>query len=1037
MVKRFAIPLSLIITLLVVVSTPVAGSPYNFTTDSTKIYNTQWCIPFITLTAPLDPKVSCDTTGSNCIALAYDTCVSNGVRAIWSVDKFQSTPVPADVIVNMGGAIPSASFLDKYEEDGGSLYYDVEYFQINADLGAFYMVFGTDVYVAFTSDPDGAGVGLPLPTVYTPSAPLVAGSQTYGHSFSIDCATETGYTGVGTPPYSCVGAKPTYAYGFQDGNATNLWGVQLCQARSQPTYDWDGLFCTFSYDVTNTTADTLSMAIIDSTVSCSAGGSQGIDYMSVQGAYWTGTGPWRYRINATVDYCVGTLNDNFIVDNLASPQNYWNQRFFGGNLYYRNTTGNVSGFIFSSSTPDLVSFGSPVLQYTEDSAYNETINQSDSAVAGNTNVLVWERKTNGSDESNNGIWAQRQNNFPITVTSDVEAPTSVNLWCNDTGVDYSDSGSGQSFILNTICANNNRLIFTGSNRPLSHTDWVDIPSECLTDGFDIGVKYAQTPVNHTITVRDISNNLPLPNVNVTIDGTTKTTDSSGQTWFDLQQLSGSTLDRVNVSNCSLAYSTDGTAITKTVTADRVGYLDASEIIPAPIKSVVGNFNVWTLDDSTDIYMQESGMFWTLNIKASGGVEIEPCRYNVTLTGANVTWVVDLTGVERLGTETDEFPATFKFNHSSSPVNVTATLQVPDGSTYNLTESFVYDEIDSDTFFISYNVDTLPCRNPSPCTYIDSSVHYDCPSSLCIGEYHYKAKTSQCDSDQTCSYDAVSCFLPEFCDSLIGCFDTDTTISCLQDTDCTNSCANANTLIWGRCGADGLCKNLTYACTTGCNSSANLTEPFCNELVNCELGDVFNAKVSYFNGTGQFPLIEGTVTCDIDNVGERVCLRIPAIPKAQLTSLGITVDDLYVTPSDWIFVETADHYNWSAITVECNDTCDAVYTVCDGECDTLTGECIEGSTLRRSLQSTLPVWLQFIISATFLWSMLALIVGAVLTFLPSKVSQNAQPTPEIGLAGMFVWFIIGLAFQFVDPLIGLLIVIGLGLGLARTLTNVFG
>lgn len=1032
MVNRLFVSLSLIFTLLVVIATPslTEAQAYNISGDSTQIYGTQYCVgfPVYSLTTPLDPKIACDSDGSNCLALIYDTCGTSGVRVFWSVDQFQTH---SQEVTNMGGSAP-ANMLDWYATNGSMLPYDVEYFPAQ---NVFYMIFGNAVYAAFTQDIDGGGPALALPHVYTPLAPLVTPIQTYGQTLSIDCAqnltTPKDWAGLG---YYCV-LQQVLGYSFQDDNATNMWGIQLCQAKDSSPLDYDGILCQFTHDVTNTTGLGTWYNALDSTQSCSAGGGLAFDNVSTQ-IFWSGTA-WKYRVEAQIDYCPGTVDKYVIVDTLSTPQNYWNQHFIGGNLYYRNTTGNISGQILKSATTDFASFGTPSTVYIEDSSINETINQSDSEVISSAVLTVWERKTNGSDESNNGVWISRETSYQINVQSNEINPVSINLWCNNSGVDYYDSGSGDLFTLNTPCQTGNQLIMTSGSVPSTTIKWVDIPSECASTGLGVGVLYPTIPSNHTFTVRAEENNLPLPNVNVTVGAVTKLTDSNGQTWFDISSISAPSLERVNLSTCDIRYSTDGTGTTTPYTIDRIGFIDISGSVPAPVKVYVAEFgyNDWVFDTSTDIYMRESGMYWTLDIKASSGVSIEPCNYEVTVSGADVVWVKDLAGTERVGNTTDEFPATFKFNHSSVPVNMTAILTLPDGSVEYLYRNFTYDEEENDTFYIPFSVDDLPCISASSCVYVDSTTHYDCPRSLCLNEFHYKSSPSVCDANATCSYDIESCFIPEFCDDLVGCFDVSTTQSCLQDADCLNDCVNNNTLIWGKCGADGLCKNVTTPCTSGCNST--LDPHMCNELANCQLGDIFVAKVFYYEDFVQKDIFSAQVRCDIDNIDERICLPNQGIAKAHLTFLGITVNDLKVKPFDWSFIDTGDYYNWTGISVYCNSTCDAVYTICDGVCDAETGECVEGSTLRRSIQNYLPSWLLWLITPMFLWTMLALVIGAVLTFLPSKISQNAQPTPEIGLAGIFVFYIIGLTFGFVDPLIGLMVIIGLGLALAKTLTNMFG
>lgn len=1034
MVNRLFVSLGLILSLLVVFATSsqVSADPAYNITDSTKLYNTEYCI-FPGLAQPIDPKIACTDDGSNCIALVYDQCFTNGVRILWSVDRFETHN---QVVGTMGGTAGSR-LLDWYAINGSSMPYDVEYFPAQQ---VFYMILFDNVYAAFTADIDGGGPAAALPTVYSPAFPLVTPTQTFGQVLNIDCAAHAiwpkDWAGLG---YNCWTENPL-GMKFQDGNATNLWGIQTCQATDGA--DEDGLTCEFIWDVTNTTGNTSWYSVIDSTQSCSAATGYNLKNISIN-TFWSGNA-WKYYVEANIDYCTGTINRYFIEDTLPTPQNYWNQHFTGGSLYFRNTTGNISGQILKSATSDFVSFGTPSVVYTEDSSINETINQSDSDVITDAVFTVWERKTNGSDESNNGIWLSAETSYQINVLASQANPVSINLWCNNSGEDYYDSGSGDIFTLNTPCQTGNQLIFTSGSVPSTSIQWVDVPSECISTGLGVAVLYPSTPSNHTFTVRAQNNNIALPNVNVTVGSVTQLTDVNGQTWFDIQPITSASLERVNLSACDIRYSTNGTGTSTLFTADRVGFLDEVGTVPAPVKTYVAEFgfNNWVFDTDTEIYMRESGMFWNLDIKASSGISLEPCNYQVMLSGPDVIQVIDLAGVPRVGNETTEFPATFKFNHSSSPVNVTALLTLSDGSQQYLYRNFTFDEEENDTFFIPFNIDTLPCISAASCVYVDSTIHFDCPTSVCLNEFFYKASPSICDINATCDYSIESCFIAEFCDDLVGCFDVSTTESCLQDADCQNSCANNNTLIWGKCGADDLCKNVTTPCTTGCNST--LDESMCNELASCELGDTFVAKVYYYEGSlesgvSQQNLLSAQATCDISSVGETVCLNpsTGGLPKSQLVFLGKTIDDLYITPVDWQYVDTGDYYNFSAISVNCNSTCDAVYTVCSGNCDVETGECVAGSSIQRDLFNTLPNWLQWLMAPMFLWTILALILGAILTFIPSKISQNAQPTPEIGLAGMFVWFIIGLGLQFVDPLIGILILIGLGLALAKMLSGMLG
>lgn len=1006
-------------------SSSAFATPYNISIDATQVYETQYCIgwPLYTLTHPVDPKIACNEDGSHCVMLVYDDCSFNGVRMFWSTDKFESQIEPMNP-----GVIPvgMGDFLDYYPLYGQELPYDVEYFDAQS---AFYIVAGNDVYVSFTTDFDDEGSLQPIPHVYTPASPYVGGDgNVYGFSMesaiNIDCAqnltSPENWAGNG---YVCI-LNEVYGYKFENEDATNLWGIELCQPYDSSPTDWDGLLCELKIDVTNTTSTEVEYGHLDHTQSCSSGGSFDIDNMTGQ-AYWTGT-DWKHNLVGQVDYCTGTTNVVIDEDTLSSPQENATQVFFGGNLYWRNITNrteNMSGFIFKATTSDFVSYGTPELVYTEDLTINESINQSDADTAGSANIYIWERKST-DDEANNGIWLYREENYRIFVETDMNTPVSVSLYCNETGADYYDSGYGDRFTLNTPCQNNNRLVFSSGNRPSSYIDYIDMPSSCLEDGMYVGIRYAETPYNHTFNVRT-ETNLPISGADVNFTtGETGTTDVSGQVEIEIQPISGSTLYRNNYSTCEIRYSTDGTGTQKEYLVEKTGYIDYEGFTAKPTKEELDGYYFWSFDDVTDVTMYESGMFLDISLQIGSGVEISPCNYEVNLSGADYIAVM-LNDAPNLGSSWDEFPVEFKLNHSSSPVNVTINLTLPNGTSIIEYENLTYDEREEHTFYLPFSLETLICEDDC-----------DCPDSQCIGKYFYDGKTNLC-SDGVCQYNVSNCGLEEFCDDLVGCFNADTTDTCTRDSDCSNSCVDGDTMVWGRCGADGLCKNVTYDCAVECNATAGI----CEELRNCEYGDTFQAKAYIYSGGRQINLLSGSYTCDATSVGERSCLggglEDNAIPKSELDFYDKTINDVYISPSGWTYTTSADglYYNFSDISVYCNDTCGVEYTVCGGNCDQDNGECLDTvGSIENTIKSLMPTWLQFMLTSLFLWTLFALVVGGILTYMPSRISPNAQPTPQFGLAGMFAIYMIGIPLGFVDPFIGLIIVLGIGLYLAKMISS---
>jgi hypothetical protein len=936
---------------------------------------------------------------------------------VWSVDKFQTH------IQNIGtipGGISASYEMPLYNEIGSELPYDVEYFD---DQRAFYMVFRTTVYVAFTEDIDGAGPAQMLPHVYTPSAPLVTPLQTYGETISYNCFSETNYKGSN---YGCSYGY-TGSYKFQDDNATNLWGIQACMGANSGL-DVDGIFCEYNYDVTNTTSPRMHMTNLHGTAyqSCTYPPSGwNVDNISAV-AYWTGS-DWRYDIEGQIDFCqTGEMNQDVSTDTLPSPQDDWLQHYFVGNLYFKNfTVPYVNGTIQRSATTDFVSYGTTSAVYTEAGhPTNESINQSDSDIGGTTSFYIWERNSAG-DRGNDGVWIHSETNYQINVESTTGREASVVLYANCTGADYYDSGSGELFTLNSPCQYNNQLIITGSNRPSSWVDYVDINDSCVDDGLTVTVLYADTPYTHTFTVRT-DTNLPISGANVTIPGEgTNTTDSNGQTTFELQTISGATLERRNTSECIIDFSTDGTGVATSYSIEKSGFVDSSGTIPVPVKGdLAGRWNDWSFTTSTQETLYDSGMFLNVSLQIGSAIEISPCNYEINASGPDLIQVM-VNDVPQTRTDYDEFPMEYKFNHSSEPVNITLDLTLPNGSVITEWHNLSYDERDDHIFFLPFAIDTLIC---------DSNC--DCPESTCIGKYFYDAETTAC-SGGLCQYNISNCQLATFCDDLVGCFDVATTQSCTKDSQCPDSCVDADTMVWGRCGADGLCKNVTYDCAVECNQTAGI----CEELRECEQGSSFTAKAYTYISGSQFNLLSGSFSCGLGNVGEASCvgggLEDNFISKAQLDFLGKTIADVYVTPTGWTYTTSADglYYNFTDISVICNSDCSISYTICEGNCDQDEGECAEAvGSLENTVRSLLPVWLQWLLTSLFLWTLLSLIIGAVLTYIPARISPNAQPTPQFGMAGMFVMYMIGIPLGYVDPFIGLVIIIGIGLYLAKMISS---
>lgn len=906
--------LALAFPLLLLIST-ASAEPYNISVDATKIYSEgSYCFP-LGWTEPYDPKIACDTEGSNCIALMYEDNIycSRGVRVIWSVDKFDSHASQIFTIAvdyNLPDAArTTVSWFNTY---GLDMPYDVEYFP---DYKAFFMVAKSKVYLAFTEDIDGGGPISPLPTVYDS---VVTPFGTLGADLSTNCIEQLNQnlTAISTH------VDDPWGLSFQDNNATTLLVLSVEYYDSGIGINPTGFLEKVTYDVTNsTTTPEYSCVGLYSTLCPYPPGTTQMNRMV--GIGWKTPTDWRYHIRTDADYCSsGGAGDNDMVHDwvaLNSPAaNQDNlHHIFASNLYYREPANNT---ILQSLTnpPQYTSFGAPQMVYTEETG--ENINQSDADDTALTNLWIWSRE---NATTNNGIWVFRESNIPITIETDVTTPVTAILDCNPTAnTTYSTTGSGDFFTIYTVCQNNNRIIFTNTKEPTTHIEYFDIDSSCFSNYF-IKLKYADNPHEHEVEVRTFDENLPVPNATVTIESDVEYTDSNGiATFDDIDQITGATHLRNNWSTCEVRLSTDGTGISKDVEVEKVGFRTATKTISAPAKSFSDGFNTWIVDTDTSFSLRRTGMFLTINIRGGGDTEITSCPaggYNVTITGPDLI-KLNLGGQEILRNWADTFPAEFIMNHSTSPVNVTATLNTPNGEVYQESVDMVFDSEDEIYFNIPRGITNLTC--------IDEC---DCPETTCIDEYFYDKLGC---IDGICQYTIEDCILSDYCDNVAGCFNTVTTLPCSSDADCSslNTCLDATTMNRGVCGELGVCLNKTVECTTFCNETAGV----CEEQRLCLQG----TSQKFQAGANSY-----TFNCDQSNAGTTICGDEIQLLKDEVISTYGGIANVPVQPDGWNYIETTndlgyDIYLFLAPKITCTETCDIEIEFCGATgCDEATGTCI--------------------------------------------------------------------------------------------------
>ena len=1008
-----------------------AGSavPYNTTDNVIAIGEGDWC--GIT---PIDPKIACSESDPNKCIMAYyeaNSACTRGVKVFFSVDGFQTPKECTSAWWPPGGpdgihcfyvgthSVDWSSFATSLKPNF-HLPFDVVWSgkeQGNVTYDAFYIAVEDTVY-RYLPGSDSVmcdGCARDIPDYYTT------------------------YTCGGT--FTCRERTDLWVAGWDNGDVEKMFvaGFGYHEGYSTPYFD---KFMHYGRGIYNISSNSFSdfsrsgSALTNCKCQWDSSGcpsywySTNMSYFSSPFqsgsgfAYnYTGYGVSRWDAGT----CAYTRSYGGTWANFTSPSNANALHHeFGGSLYGMNVTNGVYSYAISG---DYASFGTPSLIYQHDSSINEVVNWSDSdSPVGTTSAseyIVWYRSSNSTGD---GVYVYQNVLDTILISHDEDYNLYATLVCQDKNYSTTATSDSGYLRLSTPCSNNenNTITIFSPYEPATYTFNVSYSSVDCPSYYSVALHYEQLPYDFEVTVRSLyENGVVVPSANVEIVGVdSNTTDSNGKAILQVNPLSNIGMRVEQVSSCSEVHSVTADVLPLTFKISKSGYVtytDNNLILASYTDN--GVYNEWDYVTKNTTRISVAGTILNISLESAEGIVLEPCSYYVEVNGSNVT-KRGLEGGWTYNSTSYHFPVLFRLEDNRSYWNETISVLAPNGEWFNQTLNVSANETYDVVVIIEHGVQDLPC---------DRSC--DCPDSLCIGKYWYKA--SGCSSD-VCQYQVTECVVS--CDSLAGCYEEDTSIPCTYDSDCPSKCLGEYSMEYGVCGSDGYCKNSTIECKTYCNNETQ----FCKEMENCRFGNTFNVDVWYYKNGKKQSLLSGLHTCTIDNIGERVCvggMYGGYIPKSQLDFLGITLSELFVTPSDLTYATWTDpntgevYYNFSSVSVYCNSSCDYSYEVCDGPCDTETGECINTfGSIETSLYQLLPDWLHWMLSSLFLWTMFALIVGGVLTYIPTKISPNAQPTPQFGLAGIFVVYLIGIPFKFVDPIIGLMILIGIGLYLAKMISS---
>jgi len=721
-------------------------------------------------------------------------------------------------------------------------------------------------------------------------------------------------------------------------------------------------------------------------------------------------------------------------DNINFPYDYQGLHFYtGGNLYYKraeNATGNISEGIWLIPTSDFSSYGTSQLKYPLDTSIAETVNESWGSSSGSSKTfLAWARYSNSTE---NGVYFNTEDNnrFRFQTHSIDEygnmkyVNATVYLDCD---IDSTSGTTNSIGILDLYspCETGINITVISNDAEYYPTTYNTYNLTHLTDG-EVPTIFQFWFVNDLeILVKAVDQYTleSLSGVNVSIGDNYNATGADGITRITIQPYISPDFE-MTTGSTSYTFNVDKEARGFDIYASIANYNSYSETGKAFVSFYDNGtiiYDNYMLVELLPISTALTVRLWTSDLK-----ELFPTTgSNLTVSGGNGTvWVYE--GTYFNTSTATGFPSTFLFNNQVDPTNITMSL-IYSGVAYP--EEYVdvvKDESNFYDFFLNFTSNEIPCNSIE-----------DCPSSECVGTGFEELVSC---TESTCIYETNTCSSPLFCDDLVGCYDLYGGSSCTSDNQCESYCLNNYTMYIGYCGSENTCLYKLRDCTQYCNTSIGI----CEEIKLCQEGQEIQFKIWFNYGDEQkiFKVYDDTARCDLDVADSSFCIPAQTIPRTLLTQYGVTINNIRFIQPDWKYATTSSgsnvYYNFSAISISCSDSCQISYQFCDYGCDDDTGQCVGSpNNLDTVIKSMLPEYLQWLLTATFLWALLCLIVGAVLTYIPAIISNHAQPTPEYGLASMFVLFIIGLFLGFVEPIIGLIIIIGLGLALTRMLSSLIG
>jgi hypothetical protein len=520
--------------------------------------------------------------------------------------------------------------------------------------------------------------------------------------------------------------------------------------------------------------------------------------------------------------------------------------------------------------------------------------------------------------------------------------------------------------------------------------------------------------NFTIKFKDKFFGTNVQGVTVIYNGASAISNGAGEASFLTFPIDNPSFiaEAFDTASCTQTVTFTGTPKTNSLIASKSGYstmTDSFAIARSPF-AIETDFDTFKIE-----YIEPANTQIEIFLYSKDGVEIHPSRVAVNVTaGSNDTYYMIGNQLyhQSYGTQT---PAKFYLLNNTGTYDITVALDY--FGTYTQTATVTTGTYQAIRFYLDQNSWELPCYSNA-----------DCGPSLCLGQY---LKTFNGCNANVCSYSTMDCGSAPFCDVKQGCVDLVGTLNCSTNNDCNNSCADANRMIIGLCGADGYCKGKYADCLQGCNATLS----FCEEYRNCLYPKSQTFRAGYADQSGQWA--GGSITdviCNLERYQKHFCIiENPFnITENEIRQFGWTdFNSIIVSPQGWqgslIPNDNGQYVGWlgydlqlEAVSGYCDDYCNLTYEFCANGCDANTGTCkgLSENVNQPSVTGGFWDWYNAMIpdlmTRSILWLFYGIIIiiaiwGAMMKLTPKKANLHLTVTWEIFGIILLSWVLLGSLF----------------------------